>query len=243
MDYFDSNAMIGALGRGPAEVGLSAVGLLKEMEPYGIKQALVTSTAAFEYNARAGNRLLAGEIEGHANLFPLYALTPDLGALEEAAALLPSRSFAALLASDKEHHNFSLREWCCGPLLASLERRNIPVFLRPALVGWEEVAAVLEAHPKLPVVVTHTGYRADRYIYPLARRYSRLMVETSMYVGHRQLEEFAQAFGAARLLFGTNLPYYSPGAALAVLAYARLCDADRARVAGGNLKLLLEGQA
>jgi predicted TIM-barrel fold metal-dependent hydrolase len=243
MDYFDSNAMIGVLGRGPADVGLSADALLKEMELYGIKQALVTSTAAYEYNAQAGNRVLAGEIEAHANLFPLYALTPDPDALEEATALLPSRPFAALLAADHEHHNFSLREWCSGPLLASLERRNIPVFLRPVLVGWEEVAAVMEAHPKLPTVITHTGYRADRDIYALARRYPRLMVETSMYVGHRQLEEFARTFGAARLLFGTNLPYYTPGAALAVLAYAQLCDADRARVAGGNLKLLLEVQA
>jgi predicted TIM-barrel fold metal-dependent hydrolase len=243
MDYFDCNAMIGALGSGPEEVSLSVAGLLEEMERYGIKQALVTSTAALEYNARAGNQVLAREIEAHANLFPLYALTPDPGALEEAAALLPSRPFAALLAADREHHNFSLREWCSGPLLAALEQRNIPVFLRPGLVGWEEMAAVLEAHSNLPVVVTHTGYRADRYIYPLARRYPRLMVETSMYVGHRQLEEFAQTFGAERLLFGTNLPYYTPGAALAVLAYARLSEAERARVAGGNLTLLLERQA
>jgi predicted TIM-barrel fold metal-dependent hydrolase len=242
MDYFDCNAMIGALGAGPEGVGLSAAGLLEETEQYGIKQALVSSTAALEYNARAGNRVLAHEIEAHANLFPLYALTPEAGALEEAAALLPSRPFAALLAPDRDHHNFSLREWCSGPLLAALEQRRIPVFLRPALAGWEEVAAVLEAHPKLPVVVTHTGYRADRYIYPLASRYPRLMVESSMYVGHRQLEEFAHTFGAERLLFGTNLPYYTPGAALAVLAYARLSEADRARVAGGNLRLLLEGQ-
>jgi len=242
MDYFDSNAMIGALGAGPTGLGLSAAGLLAEMERYGIKQALVTSTAALEYNASAGNRVLAEEIKPHANLFPLYALTPDPGALEEAAALLPSRRFAALMAPDHEHHNFSLREWCSGPLLAALERRNIPVFLRPALAGWEAVAAVLEAHPRLNVVATHTGYRADRYIYPLAHRYPRLLVETSMYVGHRQLEEFARTFGAARLLFGTNLPHYTPAAAIAVLAYAQLNEADRARVAGGNLKLLLEGK-
>ena len=57
------------------------------MGRYGIKQALVASTAALEYNARAGNQVLAREIEAHASLFPLYALTPDSGALEEAAAL------------------------------------------------------------------------------------------------------------------------------------------------------------
>jgi hypothetical protein len=242
MDYFDANAMIGALGAGPAGVGLTAAGLLEQMARYGIRQSLVASTAAFEYNAGAGNRALARELEPHPNLFPLYALTPDPGALEEAAALLPSRPFAALLACDREHHSFSLREWCAGALLDSLERRGIPVFLRPALAGWEEVAAVLEAHPRLPLVLTHTGYRVDRYIYPLARRYPRLFVETSMYVGHRQVEEFVRNFGP-RLIFGTNLPYYTPGAALAVLAYARLSDEERARVAGLNLRALLEDQA
>lgn len=242
MEYFDCNAMIGALGGGPEGVGLSTAGLLEEMRYHGIRQALVTSTAALEYNPQAGNRILAREIREHANLFPLFPLTPDARALEEAEALLPSRPFAALLLPDREHHNFSLREWCAGPLLADLERRRIPVFLRPALTGWDEIAALLEAHPQLPVVVTHTGYRADRYIYPLAMRYPRLYVETSLYVAHRQLEEAAKNLGAARLLFGTNLPYYTPGAAVAVLAYARMSEEDRARVASGNMRALLEGQ-
>ena len=243
MEYFDSNAMVGVLGGGPPGVGLPLPALAERMARYGIARALVCSTASLEYNPREGNRLLAGEIAPHDNLWPLYSFSPDEGALEEAAALLPSRPFAALLLPDRDHHNFSLREWCAGPLLEALERRRIPVFVRPAPAGWEEVAAVLEAHPRLALVVTHTGYRADRYIYPLARRFPRLFVETSMYVGHRQLEEFAGNFGAARLLFGTNSPYYTPGAAISVLAYARLGDPERARVAGLNLQELLEEQS
>ena len=243
MEYFDSNATVGVLGGGPPGAGLTAPALAERMARYGIARALVCSTASLEYNPREGNRLLAREIAPHENLSPLYTLTPDEGSIEEAAVLLPSRPFAALLLPDRDHHNFSLREWCAGPLLASLERRRVPVFVRPAPAGWEEVAAVLDAHPRLALVATHTGYRADRYIYPLARRYPRLFVETSMYVGHRQLEEFARNFGAARLLFGTSLPYYTPGAAMAVLAYARLSAEERARIAGLNLEDLLGEQA
>jgi len=128
-------------------------------------------------------------------------------------------------------------------LLESLARRRIPAFVRASPAGWDEVAAVLEAHPQLALVVTHTGYRADRYIYPLARRYPRFFVETSMYLGHRQLEEFARNFGAHRLLFGTNLPYYTPGTAISVLAYARLSGQERARIAGINLMELLGEQS
>ena len=242
MEYFDCNAMVGVLGGGPPGVGLPAPALAEQMARYGIARALVCSTASLEYNTRQGNRELARDIAAHENLWPLYALTPDEGALEEAAALVPSRPFAALLLPDRDHHNFSLREWCAGPLLDSLERRRIPVFVRPNPAGWEEAAAVLEAHPRLAVVVTHTGYRADRYLYSLARRYARLFVETSMYLGHRQLEEFARSFGAARLLFGTNMPYYTPGTAISVLAYARLGDGERAAIAGGNLTALMGEQ-
>jgi predicted TIM-barrel fold metal-dependent hydrolase len=243
MEYFDSNAMVGALGGGPEGVGLSPAALLDEMAHYGIANALVSSTAAVEYNAREGNRALAREIEPYPNLFPLYALTPEGGAFDAAASLLRDRPFAALLLPDRDHHNFSLAEWCAGPLLAGLEQRGIPVFLRTPLVNWQDVEAMLQAHPRLAVVLTHTGYRADRYIYPLVRRFSRLFIETCMYVGHRQLEEFARRFGAGRLLFGTNLPYYTPGAAVSVLAYTRLGDDERARVAGLNLRTLLEEQA
>jgi len=243
MEYFDCNAAVGVLGAGPPGVGLAAPALAGRMTRYGISRALVCSTASLEYNPREGNRVLAREIAGYEQFCPLYSLTPDEGALEEAAAQLPSRPFGALLLPDRDHHNFSLRDWCAGPLLGALERRRVPVFLRPSPSGWDEVAALLDAHPRLAVVVTHTGYRADRYLYPMARRYPRLFVETSMYLGHRQLEEFARTFGAARLLFGSNLPYYTPGAAMAVLAYARLRDDERARIAGLNLSELMEEQS
>ncbi|HWQ55399.1 MAG TPA: amidohydrolase family protein [Bryobacteraceae bacterium] len=243
IEYFDCNAAVGVLGAGPPGVGMAAPALAGLMARYGLAGALVCSTASLEYNPREGNRLLAREIAARDNVWPLYTLTPEEGMLEEAAALLPGRPFAALLLPDRDRHNFSLREWCAGPLLAALERRRIPLFLRPAPSGWEEVAALLDSHPRLAVAVTNTGYRADRYIYPLARRCPRLFVETSTYVGHRQLEEFARTFGAARLLFGTNLPYYTPGAAIAALAYARLRDEDRARVAGLNLRELMGEQS
>ena len=243
MEYFDCNAAVGALGAGPPGVGLSAPALAARMTRYGISRALVCSTASLEYNPREGNRVLAHEIAPHPNWWPLYSLTPDQGALEEASTLLPGRPFAALLLPDRDHHNFSLREWCAGPLLATLERRRIPVFLRPAPAGWDEVAALLDTHPGLAVVVTHTGYRADRYLYPMARRHTRLFVETSTYLGHRQLEEFARTFGATRLLFGSNLPYYTPGASMSVLAYARMRDEERARIAGLNLLELMGEQS
>jgi predicted TIM-barrel fold metal-dependent hydrolase len=243
MEYFDCNAAVGVLGGGPQGVGLPAPALVERMARYGIARALVSSTASLEYNPREGNRILAREIAPHDRLWPLYALTPDEGDLEKAAALLPGRPFAALLLPDRDRHNFSLREWCAGPLLTALERRRIPVFVRPAPAGWDELATVLEAWPRLAVVATHTGYRSDRFIYALARRRPRLFVETSTYVGHRQLEEFARHFGAARLLFGTNLPHYTPGAAIAVLAYARLSGEERARIAGLNLRELMGEQS
>ncbi len=46
-------------------------------------------------------------------------------------------------------------------------------------------------------------------------------------------------FGAERLLFGTRLPYFTPGSAIGMLSYAGISEAERTRIAGDNLRNLL----
>jgi predicted TIM-barrel fold metal-dependent hydrolase len=66
-----------------------------------------------------------------------------------------------------------------------------------------------------------------------------LHIDTSTYVAHRQLESFVDKFGPERLAFGSRLPLYTAGAALGVLATARISDEARLSIAGGTLRRLL----
>jgi predicted TIM-barrel fold metal-dependent hydrolase len=49
-----------------------------------------------------------------------------------------------------------------------------------------------------------------------------------------------ERFGAERILFGSRLPLYTPGAPLAVLLTARVPDSAKRAIAGGNLRRLLQ---
>ena len=75
--------------------------------------------------------------------------------------------------------------------------------------------------------------------FPPVQAASEFYIDTSTYVAHRQLESFVDKFGPEHLVFGSRLPLYTAGAALAVLATARISDEARLSIAGGTLRRLL----
>jgi predicted TIM-barrel fold metal-dependent hydrolase len=65
-------------------------------------------------------------------------------------------------------------------------------------------------------------------------------VEISGYQGLLAVEAVVKRFGAERLLFGTNLPTFNPGAAVTTVMYADIAEEDKSLIAAGNLRRLLE---
>jgi predicted TIM-barrel fold metal-dependent hydrolase len=98
---------------------------------------------------------------------------------------------------------------------------------------------LLQNFPQLNVLLLDVGYRSDRYLFPLLRKFPNLYFDSSMYVAHRQLEWYLEQFGPDRIVFGSRLPLYTPGAALMALGTARVSDSSRLAVAGGNLRRLI----
>src|SRR6185437_4903916 len=139
--------------------------------------------------------------------------------VQELAARKPA---AVRLTPSTGQHNFSLASWCAGPLLSFLEENAVITLVAVADLGWPGVASLLENFPRLPLVLLETGYRADRYLFPLLDRFPTLHFDSSTYLAHRQLEAFIQTRGPERVLFGSRLPLYTPASALAVLSSARI---------------------
>jgi len=232
-DVFDANVRLGPSGV-HGELALETTDLLAEMDRFGIKQALVSHFAAEEYDVEEGNRALARDL--HPRLVPVWAALPGQGFIEKLWALRPA---AVRLSFGVRKHNFSPATWCSGELYESLQERSILTTMAREDIEWDSLASLLQNFPRLPVLLLETGYRADRYLFPLLHRHSNLYIETSTYVAHRQLESFVDRFGAEHLVFGSRLPLYTPGAALAVLASARILDEAKFAIAGGTLRQLL----
>lgn len=235
-NVFDANARLGHSGV-HGELALEAPGFMSELDRFGIQRALVSHFAAEEYDAEEGNQALARDTRGFAGrLTPAWSALPDSNSIR----LLAGRRPAAVRLSFGVHkHNFSFESWCAGELFEYLQANSILTLVAREEIEWNSLASVLENFPRLPVLLLETGYRGDRYLFPLLERHSNLYFDSSTYVAHRQLETFVERWGADRLVFGSRLPLYSPGAALAVLATARIPEPARLAIAGGTLRKLL----
>jgi len=243
---FDANCMLGRV-ISPAEGFPETVEeLLEVMDRFEIAEALVYASHSKEYHPAYGNQLLLEELAGVDRLHAMWVLMPshtgEFPDEEQLVQQMLSRGVkAARVFPGAEHHNFSMRRWCSGKLLGALASKRIPLFVDLEQIDSDALYELCEAYPAMPLVVTNVGYRSDRLLYPLCAKFDNLYIELSFYFGHRAVETVAQRFGAERLLFGTGLPYRTPPSAIGMLSYAKIAEADRRRVAGDNLRRLLEG--
>ncbi|HET7213497.1 MAG TPA: amidohydrolase family protein [Terriglobia bacterium] len=232
-NLLDVNARVGPSGI-HGELALEADDLLEEMNRFSIREAVVSHWTAEEYDARKGNEALQRDLRP--GLIAAWAALPDPLSVEDLAARRPR---AVRLTPGINQHNYSMEQWCVGPLCEYLAEHSVVTLIARGDIGWGQLASLLEDFPRLVLVLLDAGYRADRYLFPLLKRFPNLYFDSATYLAHRQLEAHVEQHGPERILFGTRLPLYTPAAALGVLASARIPEESRKAIAGGNLRRLL----
>jgi len=218
--------------------------LLEVMDYFDIAEALVYHSLSKDYGPAFGNARLLEEISGTDRLHAMWVVAPshtgELPDEDELVAQMLARNVkAARVFPGTDQHNFSLKPWSCGTLLGALQSRRVPLFIDFDQTDCHTLFELCGTHDKLPIVLTGVGYRSNRLLYPLLKRFDNLHVELSSYYGHRGIEMLVERFGAGRLLFGTGLPFFSPGSAIGMLNYGRVTESDKRLIAGENLRALL----
>ncbi len=244
LDLFDANCMLGRLIRPEPGFPLSVEALLAVMDDFEIAEALVYHSLSKEYHPAEGNALLMDEIAEAGRLHPAWVVMPshtaELPDEEELIGQMLLRNVrAARVFPHPDSHNVPLKPWAADRLLRALQGERIPLFVDREELDWDTVQRLCADYPALPLVLTSVGYREDRFLYPLWEQFDNLYIDLSMYCGHGAVEEVVRRFGAERLLFGTRLPYFTPGSAIAMLSYAGISRSDKRLIAGDNLRGLL----
>ena len=232
-NIFDANVYVGHSGIDGA-LALEAPELLLEMDRFGIRRALASHFISHEYDAVEGNRAL--ERDANPRLVPVWSSSTDAASIADLETRAPR---AARLWFGILHHNFSSTAWCAGELLEYLQENRVLTLISRAEIEWNAIAQLLQNFPRLRVLLLDIGYRSDRYLFPLLKRFQNLYFDSSTYVAHRQLEWYLEHFGPDRVVFGSRLPLYTPAAALMTLGTARVPDSARLAVAGENLRRLI----
>jgi len=241
MDFFDCNCMVGRFGVPQTKQFHTPDALDRELKRCGISRALVYHSYAKELDPATGNAALANEIRGHPALVPCWVVMPhhtgEMPAPDELCDQMAANGVKAARLFP-QLHNYPLAEWCTERLFGALASRRIPLLIDYDQTNWDEINAMCVAHPGLPLVVVRPDYRVHRRMYPLLEQHQNLHVEIGWLVAHQGIEDCVRRFGAERLLFGSCLPHYTPGGPIAMVAYAQIPEADKALIAGGNLRRL-----
>lgn len=249
MEFFDCNCWYGIPLQPPLKQARTTAEVLAEMDRVGIHKALVRNCAVFEETPEVGNPLTVDQTLDSERLVPSWGILPpqtgELGDVPTFLANMKAAGVAALWAHPSGHR-YLLNTTTMGGLCEELQDRGIVLFLpRSETSGGLDAYAtadfLLQDFPRLRLcIVGHGSWGEDRYFRPLMECFPNFMVDTSRYELDGGIAEVCAKYGPHRLLFGTAFPGTPMGAAYLTLLHADISDDDRALIAGGNLRRLLE---
>ena len=233
--YFDSFAILGKRGKiHPSELW-EKEGLLAVMDRCGIAAALVVHGLAATYDPQLGNRLLLEETADTDRLLPCWVvLPPFVGDFPEPADLVEQMREYNVRAAKvyPANYHFSLSETNVGELFGALEDAGFPLLVELPQTDLLAIQRLCGRFPRLPILLQKAHWRDLRELLPIFLRCQNLYLEFSSLQNHRILEYLVNRAGSDRLLFGSELPVKSPGAARALVDYAEIPDAAKDAVAG-----------
>jgi hypothetical protein len=140
-------------------------------------------------------------------------------------------------------HHFSLSPWVVGELCEWCIEHRMPVFVWHVEIRWDDLHGLASAFPSLNLVVETQWQKILYHVRDLAallRSCPNVHVETSNFIGQDHITQFVKTFGAERLLFGSFLPVNDPYTAIGMILDADISDGEKERIAGGNLRRLVE---
>lgn len=244
--YFDCNARYGPRPKKHAAERWTKDHLLEDMDLAGVAGALVLHEQALLYDAMHANLRLTEETrEDRDRLFPCWvAFPPCCGEFPDSPDLLRAmrdHDVRAVRIAPALFH-IPLAEDIWAPLrnLLADERILIQISAPEFAKSFQSLSDFLTLFAPCNVLMVDAYWSEWRDVLYLMERHRNLHIEFSSFQAMRAVEHFAGRFGAERCLFGTNLPYKSPGAARAAVDWTFLPREDAAGIAGGNLARLLD---
>jgi predicted TIM-barrel fold metal-dependent hydrolase len=215
------------------------------LERYGIRRAIVAHAVARDYDLTIGNRLLMETLAGQECFWGAAVLAPGGDAphkfREHVELLIVGR--IRLVRIFPRSHNWLLSPWCAGPWLDVLEELRMPVAVWHTEASWDEVAAVCQAHPRLPVIVEGPNRKLiyhSRVYYRLLEQFANFHLEIHNLVSYLGVDDIVRRFGSRQLIFGTFFPRQDPNVPMMLVTHGELRPADQENIAHANMERLME---
>jgi len=198
-----------------------------------------------ERRLEAGNTATLGLCRGRADLSLMAVVDPTQeGSLEQAAALLATSEVVGIkLHPDRHHYNGGANMAPVCRLLTGFPGKVLLVHCTGTRYSAPEpmVDAALD-FPAVPVILAHLG-RTDppgRVIEHITRRRAgNVFVDTSALRDAAMVRSAVSTIGAARVLFGSDFPFYRPGDIISLISSSGITEDEIALILEINARELL----
>ncbi len=218
--------------------------LLRLADRAGFDRIFVTELNALFYDMSEGNDALAAEIAPHPDRMIGYASipTPRFGkrAVEEIRRCRERHGFRGVKIYS--HPEATIAEAGTYPLLEVAAELGMVVLGQTTP---DECDHLMAAVPQARLVMAHMGGHPYAYgdwhrAVAVAKKRENLLLDTaSSQIDNGMIEYAVAQLGADKILFGSDMPLLDPHTQLAKIRGAEIGDADKAKILGGNLRLLL----
>ncbi|MCX5659013.1 MAG: amidohydrolase family protein [Planctomycetota bacterium] len=245
MEFFDADVIIGRTIDQEEDEAPTVADLLREMDLARVGKALVTNHKIALSTPEWGNEDLLRDLAASPRLRPIMGVyvvneRDDTPAAKRVDDLV--KQGAAGVQLWPQACGFDFAAWQCPDLFNAMADRGLPLFMHADQTNYGNLHAVLQAFPRLKVVLQRVLYGDTRRVLAVMRSCPNLHICTSPgNVGGSVIEQLDRYFGSERTIFGSGLFKYDAAPAVAQVAYTQLPEPKRALIASGNLNRLMEG--
>ena len=226
--------------------------LAAHLRDHGISRALVSPLdAVFAPEPGPANYQLVRTTEGVSGLMPVPVINPALANWREELAVVAADRRVRAVRLLPRYHNYRLGARAVTELVAELTRHKLRPIVQVRLIDERhefhamnlkpvpvaELAALLAAHPKVPVIASGL-LRAE--ILPLAPKHPNLLADLSFAEWHDTIPHLLAKVPARQLAFASHTPFLVTSAARDKLDRAETPTARRVAIASGNLERFLK---
>jgi len=216
--------------------------LVEQMKCAGISGGLVIKTINETILANAS---LAEDIKKFDMFKGVWYLLPsctdEIPLPHKLPQLMKQNNIGALTLNPKIHR-YLPRKNVIGDYMEMAQERKIPVLLNTSRgISLEQIDDIMQDFPDLTVILTYDDcWPNDRFLRPFLDFYPNLCLDMTYMLTDCGLKDMLKKYPAERILFGSGFPTSYMGAHMLVIKHAEISEEDKIKIAGKNLKKLLE---
>ena len=235
--YIDCGVKLGRTARREALVPYDAAELAREMERVAIHAAMVESASAASYSYVRGNAEVAEACAANPRLFQLATCPPTYKwetpqGPDYLPNLLAGGARGMILRPNNLNHD--LDPFDLEPAANVLTERGLPLVLFGSNEEYPKFRKILEAFPKLNVLIMDGRWDALRHLFPMLEKYPNLYVDICCNQSNDIVDIMAKNFGADRMVYSSGYPGRVMSGLKTMIEYSALSEADKNLVAHGN---------